>query len=242
MATVCSYNSQMVSIDEKQEDPRNTLRRRNEDNTGSFGFNCGGYALETFNWFIPIMISDAARVSSEAAWLEENGYTDESDVPQEHWDEMDQYINDMEEKYFEDLFTNACNSSLKDEYSEDDIYEQVKAVFFHHTYNTPAALELAEENMLQSFPDLRRIKRLSDLQDDEYGIIYRGGEDDFHFVKYDQFTDTFSHKMGWQFIQNADGIESAFENDTDYVYNSENIYFAKKRSAQSSQYTKYCLN
>lgn len=40
----------MLSV---REDPMNKYRTRNSDNTNQFRYNCGGYAFETFNWFLP---------------------------------------------------------------------------------------------------------------------------------------------------------------------------------------------
>ena len=42
----------------EEDDPFNYNNSRNIDNTSKITYNCAGYALETFNWYVPIEQSD----------------------------------------------------------------------------------------------------------------------------------------------------------------------------------------
>lgn len=44
-------------------------------------------------------------------------------------------------------------------------------------------LRKAVQYMLNDFPDLRVVQTFDELQSDEYGICYRIGHQDFHFIK-----------------------------------------------------------
>lgn len=46
----------------EREDRYNRLNTRNEQNTTSKEYNCGGYALRTFNWFVPYTIGNSNKM------------------------------------------------------------------------------------------------------------------------------------------------------------------------------------
>ena len=73
---------------------------------------------------------------------------------------------------------------------------------------------------------MRRIESFDELNPDEYGIAYRGTDWDFHFAKYDQLTDTITHKLGPQQIRKVKELDDAFE---PYGYDTKTVFFAKKR-------------
>lgn len=82
-------------------------------------YNCGGYALNTYSWYLP------------ADW----GYD----------------------------------------------------YFFNSKKENEEKIEELSNNMLYDFPDMRRIEKIEELQDDEYAIAFRitkfDYQDDFHFLK-----------------------------------------------------------
>ena len=73
MVYAYAYNGTIVT-EVEQEDPYNSVRVRNADNVNQFAFNCGGYALETFNWFLPIMNESSIAENAEEKWLISNGF------------------------------------------------------------------------------------------------------------------------------------------------------------------------
>ena len=79
--------------------------------------------------------------------------------------------------------------------------------------------------MLKTFPDLRRIKNFNELKDDEYGIVYATGGDDFHFGKCED--GIYSHKIGHLWAEKAETEDDIFG----YRYNSKRFRFAMKKGA-----------
>jgi hypothetical protein len=211
-----------------QQDVRNRLHLRNEDNVKTRSFNCGGYALETFNWFLPIVTQDFISEHAEEKWLIQNGYEacweieDESDKEKELCDYIDIKVQAGEEEILKLLEEIEIPDNIGPEEAKAEALELYK----NHCYNSPIALSLVKGNLLKTFSDLRVIKDWGELKNDEYGIAYRGGPDDFHFIKYDQKEKLYTHKLGWQFIETLISLEDGFGDD----YNSKTIFFAKKCS------------
>lgn len=142
------------SYSEKEygEDCFNHKHERNIRNTDKFSYNCAGYALETFSWYIPL--------------------------------------------------TSGKNKS--------------------YYYNTMI------QAMLKDFPDLRIIKKISDLQFDEYAIAFRTSDYDLHFIKRARNGHWF-HKMGWESKIRTMKEKEVFGKEwMDGNYNSEITLFAKK--------------
>ena len=70
------------------------------------------------------------------------------------------------------------------EYTE-DLWDRIQDALAAHIYENDILMKLAIKRMLAMFPDLRRIKSFDELKDDEYGIVYAAGGDDFHFGRYE---------------------------------------------------------
>lgn len=51
------------------EDTLNSNRNRNINNTGKMDYNCGGYALGTFNWYLPFL-PEQERYIAHDTWEE----------------------------------------------------------------------------------------------------------------------------------------------------------------------------
>ena len=211
-----------------QQDILNRLHLRNEDNVRTMSFNCGGYALETFNWFLPIITQDFISDQAEEKWLIRNNYEafweieDESDKEKD----LSNYIDTNIQAGEKEIFRLLDEIEIPDNIDPDEAKSEALDLYKNHCYNSPTALSLVKGNLLKTFSDLRVIKDWEELKTDEYGIAYRGGPDDFHFIKYDQEEKLYTHKLGWQFVETLISLEDGFGDD----YDSKTIFFAKKRS------------
>ena len=197
---------------------------RNMNTVVTESCNCGGYALETYNWFLPIFIESVVSDDAEEKWLIENEYEDTDNLDWKEESDMYATIQDAVNETFANLKEEA-EYIFGDNYNE-QVEKEVELVYFSSLYNTETALALASAHMLEVFDDLRAVESFDELEEDEYGIIYRGGGWDFHFVKYDQLTDTYTHKMGFHEVEEVEDEDEAFGEE----YDSRSLYFAKKRN------------
>jgi len=91
-------------------------------------------------------------------------------------------------------------------------------------YNHPILIKLAIERMLETFPDLRRIKSFDELKEDEYGIVYATSwTGDFHFGRYED--GQWSHKQGWSPVAQVESEDEVFG----MRYNGKGFRFAMKK-------------
>ena len=91
--------------------------------------------------------------------------------------------------------------------------------------------EFAAANILEGFKGLaRRIDSLDELQDGEYGVLLKTGQDDFHFVKYFPKSKTFFHKPGGTRIRRMSRAEALGDKwyGSCNTYCSKTIFFAMK--------------
>lgn len=220
-------------------DFRNEKRTRNQRNTANRFFNCGGYALETYNWFVPYFTSSAIDndVFDEIVYGNDYGDIDDWDydwesIPCAEDDELYQYIKaDIKEEFFliRDERLAECeaweseNLILSDS-EPDKINEIWNNVFYNSCYDHPAALLLAVKLMLKAFPDMRLVHSFEELRNDEYGVSYAAGGGDFHFCKYNN--GVYTAKNGAQPIHKVADEDAAFGDR----YDSEIFRFAKKIS------------
>lgn len=215
----------------KQLDALNTKNCRNENNVNTLTFNCGGYALETFNWFLPIKNKDFVAENAEEEWLILNAYDNywdcEEDINQ--IEAMDNYIDDKIYDGEMDILGLVSEITLPEGVDIVTAENDALDLYQRHNYFTPTALQIAALNMLKAFPDMRKIKSWEELKPDEYGIAYRGNRHDFHFIKYDQITNKYTHKLGYQAVEEISSLKEGFNPEAGFQYDSETIYFAKKR-------------
>lgn len=142
------------SYSEKEygEDYFNHKHERNIRNTNKIFYNCAGYALETFSWYIPL--------------------------------------------------TSGINNSR------------------HY--------DIMVQTMLEDFPDLRIIKKISDLQFDEYAIAFRTSHNDLHYIKRASNGHWF-HKRGRESKIRTMKEKEVFGKEwMNGKYNSKITLFAKK--------------
>ena len=229
MTCVYALNSTLVpevGFQGDIDDLYNESNSRSPENMGLFEYNCGGYALETYNWFLPVQCETIVRENAESGWLEEHGYED-----------YYEYSNDCggDEYELQDYVERECEDGLENiydilsevnDYATDEEMDDAENLYWHHDYSSETALEIAALNMLKSFPDMRRVSSFDELMPDEYGIAYRGADWDFHFAKYDQLTNTITHKLGHNPIKKVNDLDDAFR---PFGYKSKTILFAKKR-------------
>ena len=92
-------------------------------------------------------------------------------------------------------------------------------------------VEFMASKMLEGFGELiRRIDSLDEIQDGEYGVLIKTGQDDFHAVKYFPKSKTFFHKPGCTRIRRMSRAEALGDKwyGTCNTYCSKTIFFAMK--------------
>ena len=92
-------------------------------------------------------------------------------------------------------------------------------------------VEFMASKMLEGFGELiRRIDSLDEIQDGEYGVLIKTGQDDFHAVKYFPKSGTFFHKPGCTRIRRMSRAEALGDKwyGTCNTYCSKTIFFAMK--------------
>lgn len=200
---VCSYEGRFIGA---VKDILNTTHKRNYFNTLGFYYNCFGYAFQTYLWLEPILTSDFIdeRRDEEGFW-----YSDEREMSTSYY-----FPEDVEDAEREMLF----QALDEDEDDLDDI--------LFGAYDSDKAVSLMTHNILSCFPDVRLIHSFDELADDEYGIIMRTKDADFHFVRYNPKSGRYSAKNGAWGVTHADNAEVLFE-DGEYYYGE--TLFAKKR-------------
>lgn len=146
-------------------------------------YNCGGYALELYDWYDPSPL-------------------------------------DIEDEYLDDFI--AGNFTVDDE----TVYDAIYRALFYGDLTESHLMEYMIKVILRDCENrIRKINNLSEVQDDEYGVLFRGGYGDFHFIKYED--GIFSHKMGGLAIET---LSATTEEEIDWLgYESETYYFAMKK-------------
>lgn len=175
----------------------NSTGERDICNTNIRDYNCFGFAFQNFVWGGPI-------------WCEPNfnrmvdeGYVEEA------------YNYNM-------FFYSNLNSYCYDEDETDYYYNEI---WYDYTFDSEPAMQLAIDNMLAAFPDLRLINSFDELMEDEYGIAYATGGFDYHYIVYYPEVGYF-HKMGSGIIERIDSLDEGFGDR----YDSKIVLFAKKKT------------
>lgn len=200
---VCSYEGRFIGA---VKDILNTTHKRNYFNTLGFYYNCFGYAFQSYLWLQPILTADfiEERRDEEGFW-----YSNEREMTTNNY-----FPDDLEDAERESLF-----QALEE--NEDDLDD-----ILYSAYASDKAISLMIHNILNCFPDVRLINSLNELADDEYGIIMRTRDSDFHFVRYNPKSGIYSAKEGAWGVVRADNAEDLF---TAGGYYYGETLFAKKR-------------
>lgn len=174
----------------KNHDPYNNHHRRNRDNTYVGDYNCGGFALGTYSWYMPYRINECSYVSKKWYIAQESLY----------------------------------DAKRADEFGKKLLMQQYYSTIEHLTC-------LFTNRILDDFPTCRIITSVDEADLDETIILFRTGDDDFHFVV------SFDHKH-WFHKCGAHEIEEVCEDEvfnTEWErgrYNGRIVIFAKREERE----------
>ena len=213
-------------------DAFNLMKERSADSEFTSNYNCGGYALETYNWFLPFFNGSAFSAYMWQQVCEYNGWDYDYDCLENGTTEGEVIFSDYEDEIIQLLAKEIlANPQDEDEEDEDYAYDLAAEFFWSGDFNHPAAVAVAIKLMIQNF-NLRPIECFDDLNEDEYGIAFatQTGGGDFHFFKYRD--GIFSHKMGNCYVEEFD-VPPTLDNISNLFagmgYDSNVHLFAKKK-------------
>lgn len=187
-----------------EDDALNQSNYRNVNNIDYKDYNCGGWALNTFEWLVPFLscgnIDDFSYYAEthDSEWIDNlhDFFRDE-----ENCESSKNEVNDEIEKH---------NGNIEEQY-------------YAH-WDNETIINLSIQHLLSAFKDLRLINSLDELEDNEYGIVFGTNYDDFHFARI--LDGVITAKCGGCEIEEYYNIESAMIN---YPYGR--TYFARKIQA-----------
>lgn len=209
LAYIENLNGDVISY---MDDPLNKTNYRNTNNTYNEDFNCGGWALNTFNWLCPFVTH---ALMCGLADLE-----DEADDCDDECDD-DEVLAMNENRFFTDVndYEKRLNNYLNEchEYGGDD------GIFYGTQWDNTIVAMLSKMHLLAAFPDMREVNSFDELNDDEYGIAFATRDDDFHFIRY--FDGVITGKCGGLGIHEYDSIEDGLDC---LGYTQNKTYFARK--------------
>lgn len=209
LAYIENLNGNVISY---MDDPLNKTNYRNTNNTYNEDFNCGGWALNTFNWLCPFVTH---ALMCGLADLE-----DEADDCDDECDD-DEVLAMNENRFFTDVndYEKRLNNYLNEchEYGGDD------GIFYDTQWDNTIVAMLSKMHLLAAFPDMREVNSFDELNDDEYGIAFATRDDDFHFIRY--FDGVITGKCGGLGIHEYDSIEDGLDC---LGYTQNKTYFARK--------------
>ena len=204
LAYIENLNGDVISY---MDDPLNKTNYRNTNNTYNEDFNCGGWALNTFNWLCPF-VTHASMCG--LADLEDEADDCDDEVLAMNENRFFTDVNDYEKRL--NNYLNECH-----EYGGDD------GIFYGTQWDNTIVAMLSKMHLLAAFPDMREVNSFDELNDDEYGIAFATRDDDFHFIRY--FDGVITGKCGGLGIHEYDSIEDGL----DYLgYTQNKTYFARK--------------
>lgn len=209
LAYIENLNGDVISY---MNDPLNKTNCRNTNNTYNEDFNCGGWALNTFNWLCPFV--------THASMCGLADLEDEADDCDDECDD-DEVLAMNENRFFTDVndYEKRLNNYLNEchEYGGDD------GIFYGTQWDNTIVAMLSKMHLLAAFSDMREVSSFDELNDDEYGIAFATRDDDFHFIRY--FDGVITGKCGGLGIHEYDSIEEGL----DYLgYTQNKTYFARK--------------
>ena len=209
LAYIENLNGDVISY---MDDPLNKTNYRNTNNTYNEDFNCGGWALNTFNWLCPFV--------THASMCGLADLEDEADDCDDECDD-DEVLAMNENRFFTDVndYEKRLNNYLNEchEYGGDD------GIFYGTQWDNTIVAMLSKMHLLAAFPDMREVNYFDELNDDEYGIAFATRDDDFHFIRY--FDGVITGKCGGLGIHEYDSIEDGLDC---LGYTQNKTYFARK--------------
>ena len=209
LAYIENLNGDVISY---MDDPLNKTNYHNTNNTYNEDFNCGGWALNTFNWLCPFV--------THASMCGLADLEDEADDCDDECDD-DEVLAMNENRFFTDVndYEKRLNNYLNEchEYGGDD------GIFYGTQWDNTIVAMLSKMHLLAAFPDMREVNSFDELNDDEYGIAFATRDDDFHFIRY--FDGVITGKCGGLGIHEYDSIEDGLDC---LGYTQNKTYFARK--------------
>lgn len=209
LAYIENLNGDVISY---MDDPLNKTNYRNTNNTYNEDFNCGGWALNTFNWLCPFV--------THASMCGLADLEDEADDCDDECDD-DEVLAMNENRFFTDVndYEKRLNNYLNEchEYGGDD------GIFYGTQWDNTIVAMLSKMHLLAAFPDMREVNSFDELNDDEYGIAFATRDDDFHFIRY--FDGVITGKCGGLGIHEYDSIKDGLDC---LGYTQNKTYFARK--------------
>lgn len=183
---------------------------RNAESVSEYVYNCGGFALETYDWFLPFFDGDTLDEIEEVA--ENCGGAPTN------------FNNDFDKIFYQDEFENEVEEVMKDLGISPDLKENMlEDIVNYNNFSNPIAFKIAVRHILNSFPDIRQIEKISEVAPDENGIIYGTSRSDFHFAKF--VNGVWYHKKGCNEVEVIDSWIEALQPS----YNGPIAMFAKKK-------------
>lgn len=209
LAYIENLNGDVISY---MDDPLNKTNYRNTNNTYNEDFNCGGWALNTFNWLCPFV--------THASMCGLADLEDEADDCDDECDD-DEVLAMNENRFFTDV--NDYEKRLNNYLNECHEYDGDDGIFYGTQWDNTIVAMLSKMHLLAAFPDMREVNSFDELNDDEYGIAFATRDDDFHFIRY--FDGVITGKCGGLGIHEYDSIEDGLDC---LGYTQNKTYFARK--------------
>ena len=215
------------------DDVLNLKKKRRQNNTDYYAYNCGGFALGTYSWYFPIgddildwAVDHEIITADERDTILENVTEDDY-----YWDEVD-----FCESYNNNVPKNATHTiPTYDKWRllqyEEELNNLVGDIF---DANSPF-FDYFIEYMLKEFKDLRLVDHVTDVKENEYCIAFRIGHGDFHFARANSNNTIWIQKLGWMRIRNENWCwttrytEEAFDKMFGRRYDSATALFAKQK-------------
>ena len=196
-------------------------------------FNCGGFALGTYTWYVPLLTLSTEVLIDEtledfndsAAFTELYDTTDQNELYDNYEinvvkDFVTNFSFDDYRQIQANFYDEIDETALAMGYNEDELPAIEKSIYEWFNYSHPVAVKIATQHLLKTFPILRLIDNISELKPNEYCVAYGTSENDFHFAKY--IGGKWYHKMGMSEIKEVPSMKEAF-----LYYLGETVLFAK---------------
>ena len=148
----------------------NSNKLRNEENTLESSYNCGGYALRTFSWYLPYSTSFVDSEQDTNDMLAEQLLFDGFSIKEIYQIILNKNVNFMLQDFFENLRVIKDINDLKDTeelvafrigiepiYDEDDEFLYVDTDFHYRVFRDNKWLEKCGEKSIQSCSNITDI-------------------------------------------------------------------------------------
>lgn len=167
------------------EDGFNRYGKRKQTNTVCPSYNCGGFALGTFSWYVPVGDDLLDYALEIGAISEEEKAEIEEDITEDayYWAKED-FLYDYSISSFYSLNNHSLNcipeyNSWRTNYACSRLEDYIPSLMGDKS----PFMDYFVEVMLNEIDGLRLITDLSEIKEDEYCVAFRIGHGDFHYVR-----------------------------------------------------------